>query len=93
MQQDVSFEFNHLGNTWEVNATFDRDNETTLAMHSETGVEGEWQLEDIAVIGMDGMDWYAEMRDFHCVKRPLTIPPVMITVADLVLQQAFGELE
>lgn len=93
MQQDVSFEFQHLGNTWAVTATFERDSEPRLAMHSETGAEGEWQLDDIAVIGMDGMDWYAEMRDFHTVKRPLTIPPVMTTVADLVREQAFGELE
>jgi len=93
MQQDVSFEFNHLGHTWDVDATFEREDKPAFGQTAETGYEGEWQLHEIEVIGADGMDWYAEMRDFHCVKRPLTLPPVMQTVADLVLEQAYGELE
>jgi len=100
MQQDVSFEFNHLGHTWDVNATFERQDKPRLAQYAETGYEGEWQLLVMHVNPISpfydenrDVDWRSVMRDYKCVKRPLTIPCVWITVEDLVLEQAYEELE
>ena len=85
LTQNVNFTFNHIGATWEVEANFSRFSDTPSA-----DGDSEWQLDDIEVIGNDGMDWHGEMQQVFVRKFASTD---MITLASLIEDKAREELE
>lgn len=94
MKTTVGFIYKHLAHEYSVTATFTREDTPRLAMHSETGVEGEWQMEDIRVEDEYGECWYMEFAALYI--RVVTSNPICIIfkpVAEIVLEKAYGEIE
>ena len=91
---NVSFDYTHLGVEYVVDASFRQCESPGLSMHGETGYEGEWELVDIDAIGPDGESWYSEMENiffWELSRRPLYGKHV--SIASLILKQAYGEIE
>jgi len=85
IKQEVSFTFSHIGATWEVEANFSRFSETPSA-----DGDNEWQIDDIEVVGDDGMDWHGEMKEVFVRKFASTD---MVTLASLIEDEAREKLE
>lgn len=85
IMQNVSFTFNHIGAAWEVEANFSRFSDTPSA-----DGDNEWQIDDIEVIGDDGMDWHGELKEVFVRKFAST---EMISLASLIEDKAWEELE
>jgi len=83
--QNTSFTFNHIGATWEVEVNFSRFSETPSA-----DGDNEWQIDDIEVVGDDGMDWHGEMQQVFVRKFASTD---MVSLASLIEDKAREELE
>ncbi len=83
--QQINFTFSHIGATWEINATFSRFSATPSADY-----DGEWQMDDIEVIGDDGLDWHGELKEVYIRKFAST---EMISIASLIKDKAREELE
>ena len=88
MNTTVGFTYTHLATEYSVTATFTREDAPRLAMHSETGAEGEWQFDDISVEDEDGECWYMEMSLVDVM-----VDSEMVNLARLILDKAFGEIE
>jgi len=83
--QNVSFTFNHVGATWEVEANFSRFSDTPSA-----DGDNEWELDDIEVIGDDGMDWHGELQEVFVRKFASTD---QISLTTMIEDKAREELE
>lgn len=82
--QNVSFTFNHIGASWEVEANFSRFSATPSEDY-----DSEWQMDDIEVTGDDGMDWHGELQQVFIRKFAST---EMISLASLIEDKAQEEL-
>lgn len=83
--ENISFTFNYAGASWEVNATFSRFSETPSADY-----DSEWHMDDIEVIGNDGIDCHGEFKDVFIRKFASTD---MISLAEFVENEALDKLE
>lgn len=88
METKVNFIYTHLAHEYNVDATFTREDTPRLAMHSETGAEGEWQLKDISVEDEDGECWYMEMQQVD-----IMVDGEMVNLASLIFGKALEEIE
>jgi len=82
--QTASFTFHYAGASWDVNATFSRFSETMSADY-----DAEWQMDDIEVIGNDGIDCHGEFKDVFIRKFASTD---MISLASMVEKEAEDKL-
>ena len=83
--QNISFTFNYAGASWEVEANFSRFSETPSA-----DCDSEWQMDDIEVIGNDGMDCHGELKEVFIRKFASTD---MRSLASMIEDDAREELE
>jgi len=94
MKTNVEFTYRHLAHEYNVTATFTREDAPGLAMHGETGAEGEWQMEDIRVEDEDGECWYGEMREWYkMVPNPFRLDVSYKSLAEIILDKALEEIE
>lgn len=85
INQTVDFTFEYLGNSWEVDATFERFSETGSA-----DGDHEWEMKDINVIGGDDCCYYSEFKQHFVCKWAST---EMVSVASLIEAEAEEKLE
>ena len=94
METTVSFIYKHLAAEYNVTASFTREDAPRLAMHSETGAEGEWVMQDISVEDEDGECWYMAMRGWHTRGHSLSSLDVSYkSLAEIILEKALEEIE